>query len=116
VILPQLETVQLGLFGRALQTSPTPADAERNAVFREVSEAPDQIFKVVGDHLQGDNAPNFQDILMAIENLVDSSSGQRPAPVLVELPVGAELVNQLAEQFRTQLVQKLGFGKPLKTN
>ena len=87
------------------------ADMERLKSYGALLERPKQIWGSVGEMLEGDNAPNPQDVADAVLGLIETPEGKRPLRVVVDPMTGGEgpeSLNQTAEQIQRQLLGSFG--------
>jgi hypothetical protein len=89
-------------------------DSQRNDAYGDVGKMPAQVFQAVGGILQGENAPNPQDIPNAVAKLVSDAKGTRPTRVQLGLAFGADAANQALEPIQKQVVEDLGLSVLLK--
>jgi len=87
------------------------ADMERLKSYGTLLERPKQIWGGVGEMLEGDNAPNPQDVADAVLDLIETPRGKRPLRVVVDPLTGGEgpkRLNETAEQIQRQLFSSFG--------
>lgn len=87
-------------------------DEERLEGYGALAELPDKMWSGIGENLQGDNAPNPEEIAGAVLNLIETPHGRRPLRTVVDPLMGGEapkLVNQTTDKIQKQLLENLGF-------
>jgi NAD(P)-dependent dehydrogenase (short-subunit alcohol dehydrogenase family) len=79
----------------------TPSDEDRIASYGELAKAPEQMFEGMMKHLQGDNAPDPNQIAVAISDLIDTPADKRPLRTVVDQlggSIGDDLNAAVAKQ------------------
>ncbi|CAB5079296.1 3-oxoacyl-[acyl-carrier protein] reductase (EC [Olavius algarvensis associated proteobacterium Delta 3] len=104
--------IEPGGFGTGFMAKMEEAgDMERVKTYGALLERPKQIWGSVGEMIEGDNAPNPQDVADAVLNLIETPQGKRPLRVVVD-PLtggeGAKTLNDAAEQIQHQLLSSFG--------
>jgi NADP-dependent 3-hydroxy acid dehydrogenase YdfG len=87
-----------------------PANGEVAKTYGEIAEVPEKILKTFVTLFQGKNAPNPQDVALAIDKLVSMPAGGRPDRVVVGLPFGSDAVNDAVAPIQRGLIDNLGLG------
>jgi phage baseplate assembly protein W len=59
---------------------------------------------------QGQNAPNPQDVAIAVDKIVSTPAGSRPDRVVVGLPFGSDAVNIAVNPIQRGVIDSLGLG------
>ncbi len=107
--------VEPGGFGTNFFSGMMPAsDEERVKSYGELSNMPDQMWGGVGQMLQGENAPNPQDVADAIVKLIETPAGQRPLRTVVDPMMGGEApmaINSTTDQIQGQLLEGMQMGE-----
>ena len=85
-----------------------PGDTERIAAYGELGVIPGRIEQTIADSFKGQNAPNPHEVAEAITQLVEQSSGARPARVVVGQSVGADVMNAQAAAVQARLLEAFG--------
>ncbi len=88
-----------------------PADAARGDAYGEIGAIPAKMLETFKGMLQGENAPNPQDVAEAITRLVEQPKGSRPARTVVGQPFGVDAVNAQTAPIQAQVVEGLGLGQ-----
>ena len=68
------------------------------------------MFEQFGAMLSGPDAPNPNDIASAIEGLINTPKGQRPARTVVGAAYGSDAVNDATAPVQAGVVDALGLG------
>lgn len=104
--------IEPGGFGTGFMAKMEEAgDMERLKTYGALLERPKQIWGSVGEMIEGDNAPNPQDVADAVLNLIETPQGKRPLRVVVDPMTGGEgpkTLNEAAEQIQRQLLSSFG--------
>ncbi|MEM1042475.1 MAG: SDR family oxidoreductase [Bacteroidota bacterium] len=104
--------VQPGGFGTNFFDSMVPgADDARAESYGPLAEMPGQMWSGVGEMLQGDDAPDPQEVADAVATLIATPAGERPLRVVVDPMTGgdgAKAINETAAHVQQQTLE--GFG------
>ncbi len=87
-----------------------PSDAGRAEGYGEVGQIPGAMFEQFGAMLSGPDAPNPNDIAAAIEGLISTPKGQRPARTVVGAAYGSDTINDATAPVQAGVVDALGLG------
>jgi hypothetical protein len=88
-----------------------PEDTARVDAYGPIKDIPDQMWGGFMEKLQGDGAPNPQEIAEAVLKLIETPAGERPLRVVVDPLMGGEGANSLNHatgQIQAQILE--GFG------
>jgi len=88
-----------------------PAETARGDAYGEIGAIPAKMLETFKGMLQGENAPNPQDVAEAITRLVEQPKGSRPARTVVGQPFGVDAVNAQTAPIQAQVVEGLGLGQ-----
>ena len=87
-----------------------PSDMARAEGYGDVAAIPGAMFEQFGAMLSGPDAPNPNDIAAAIEGLISTPKGQRPARTVVGAAYGSDSINDATAPVQAGVVDALGLG------
>lgn len=115
------EVSQLGIDVSLIQPSayPTqmyasadsPQDITRTESYGEIANIPEAMFNQFMTMFEAQNAPQPHDVANAINTLIQTKAGQRPARVVVGESFGAEPINNAVAPIQQSTIEALGLGK-----
>ena len=88
-----------------------PKDQERVASYGPLAEVPEKMWSGFGHALNGENAPNPQEVADAVLTLIQTPAGSRPLRTVVDPMTGGQApttINQMTDQIQEQMLT--GFG------
>jgi hypothetical protein len=92
-----------------------PADGERAAAYGAVAEMLDQFGAGYAQSLQSPDAPQPQQVVDVIVNLIETPVGERPLRTAVgNFTEGVQYINQTTDQVQAQTFEALGLNALLK--
>ena len=110
--------VEPGGFGTGFMAHMDAAeDEKRLESYGELAEIPEQMWGGVAQMLQGDDAPNPQDVADAVAGLIEMPPGSRPLRTVVDPMSGGEgptAINQATDKIQEGLLKSFGMGELLK--
>ena len=106
VVLVQPSAYPTNMYAAAQQ----PADSELAKAYGDVAEVPGKIINTFVALFRGENAPNPQDVAIAVDKIVATPAGSRPDRVVVGLPFGSDAVNVAVAPIQSGLIDNLGLG------
>ena len=86
------------------------SDEERINSYGELNNIPEQMWAGFGQFLQGENAPNPQEVADAIINLIQLPAGQRPLRVVVDPMTGGEgpkVINATSDKVQEEFFKSM---------
>jgi len=104
VVLVQPSAYPTNMYAVAQQ----PADANLAREYGSVADVPGQIINTFVNLFQSENAPNPEDVAVAIDKLVSTPAGSRPGRVVVGLPFGSDAVNVAVAPIQKSVIENLG--------
>jgi len=111
----EMSIVEPGGFGtNFFANMMSPADEDRVATYGELAEIPDKMWGSMGEALQGDDAPDPQEVANAVVNLIEAPAGKRQLRVVVDPMMGGvapKFINQTTGQIQTKLLENFGLGQ-----
>lgn len=94
-----------------------PADSERAAAYGPVAEMLQRFGEGYAQSLQAPDAPQPQQVVDVIVDLIETPAGERPLRTAVgNFIEGVQYINQTTEQVQTQTFETLGLGALLKVS
>ena len=88
-----------------------PVDTARVSEYGEVGEIPGAMFQQFMTVFSGTDAPNPQDVALAVASLIATPKGQRAARTVVGDSYGSDTVNEATAPVQAQLVDALGLSR-----
>ena len=88
-----------------------PADEARVATYGLLAGVPEQFWGGLGPMLEGEGAPDPQDVADAISDLIETPAGPRPLRTVVDPMTGGEgptAINQMTDQIQEQMLSGMG--------
>jgi len=88
-----------------------PADDERVSSYGEISDAPQQMWGGIMEHLSGEDGPDPQDVADVIVELIETPAGLRPLRTVVDPMTGGfapRTINQTSDEVQSRLMESLG--------
>jgi len=110
VVLVQPSAYPTNMYAAAQQ----PTDVTLSKAYGEAADIPAKIIQTFAALFQSDNAPNPQDVAIAIDKIVATPAGSRPDRVVVGLPFGSDAVNAAIAPIQRGVVESLGLGNLTK--
>lgn len=104
VALVQPSAYPTHMYGSAAQ----PNDTECVASYGDVGEIPGAMFSQFMAMFESADAPNLHDVAVAIEQLIDTPNGERPARTVVGTSFGADAINDATAPVQAGTVKALG--------
>ncbi len=99
-----------------LENMQQPLDTERVAEYGEAAHIPDQMWAGMGEQLQGEGAPDPQEVADAVISLTETPAGERPLRIVVDPMFGGEAptaINNTTNQIQKELMENFGMGNAL---
>lgn len=87
-----------------------PADKQTVSSYGSLADAPDKIWNGINEQMQGENAPNPQDIADAIAKIIDMPKGARPLRTIVDKLMGGagvDKINDVCSEVQKQLMTSM---------
>ena len=106
VVLVQPSAYPTQMYASAAQ----PADTGRAAEYGAVGEIPGAMFQQFTTMLSGPDAPDPHDIAEAVDKLIATPKGDRPARTVVGAGYGADTLNDATAPVQAGVVEALGLG------